>query len=237
MRIIMPYLLYTAMFLLALFLQAEIFPYLQIFGAKPDLLLLIVVFSAIKTDWRNGLLVGLMAGFWLDALTGTYFAVNILVYGVIGACFGATAKRINYASYYSGFFATLVATVGGGLLMMLCLQLIGGGLPFLRTISGTIIPVTFYNLLLVIISVPLAFLRRRNHGLKVAYIDLYGNGIVMARGNEIVDNTALGALQEAREGRMRKKADRLRKRNRDAAAQRGQKRKRNRTSVRRKIHE
>lgn len=218
--LIIPYLLYTCLILGSLFLQAEIFPYLQIFGAKPDLLMLIVVFSAIKTDWKSGLVVGLMAGFWLDLLLGLNFVPNMLMYGAVGTVLGMLAPRVNFHGPYGGFFATLLATIGGGLLSLVFYNMGGAGLPFFRSFVGIIMPMTFYNLLLVLISMPLTFLRRRSNGLKIARIDLFGNGIVLARGNKVLDRTAGEALRESRAERARLKAERLNQKNRSAAERR-----------------
>ena len=53
--------------------QTSLPSFINLFGVKPDLLLLFVVFWSVSCGGEEGALLGLFAGFILDALSGRYF--------------------------------------------------------------------------------------------------------------------------------------------------------------------
>lgn len=188
MRFAVPYLLYSAAALICIFLQSAVFSYLEIFNAKPDLLLLLVVMSALKTDWKNGVAVGLLVGFWIDLMNAAYFGSNMVVYAVVGAAFGALGMRFPHRTYEGYFFTAVAATLLSGILMLAVLSMLGLPLAPGNSIGGIILPMTFYNALLTFFALPLVWLHRRNgKRRKIRCIDLMGAGVVRVRGNEPVD--------------------------------------------------
>ncbi|MBQ1251990.1 MAG: rod shape-determining protein MreD [Firmicutes bacterium] len=186
-RFVVPYLLYSIAALVCIFLQQEVFVHLQIFHAKPDLLLLLVVMSALKTDWKNGVAVGLLLGFWIDLMNAAYFGTNMVVYGLVGAAFGALGTRFPHRTYEGYFFTAVAGTLLSGLLMLATLNMLGMPIKAVPTIGGIILPMTFYNAILAFLGLPLVWFHRQNNRRKLGRIDLVGGGVIFVRGNEPID--------------------------------------------------
>lgn len=203
MRYALPYLFYTALALCGIFLQAEFFSYLQIFHTKPDLILIITVIAAIKTGWKNGGLAGVVMGFWLDILIGSYFGVNMIVFGCTGLIVGFAAQRIKLNFYPGQFFSVCLGTLISELIYLTCLNLIGVGLPWFSSIVGIIVPTAFYNALLMLLAIPFIYLYRRLHSTKIGYVDMSGGGIVLTKGNIPVDRTVIKRKKSNRQKRKR----------------------------------
>ena len=218
-RYLIPYLIYSAMTLACIFLQTAVFNSLQIFHAKPDLLLLIVVISGLKSDWKNGLAAGLTAGFWIDLLNGGYFGTNMIVYALIGAVCGAVGKRFPDRTYEGYFFSAVIAVLLAGFLNLAVFHIVGANLPVGQTIAGTILPMTFYTSLIAFLCLPLILLYRRRKGRKIGRIDLLGNGVIFVRGNEKVDMAKVARQRQLAAKDHRARLDRER---RDAYARRKQ---------------
>lgn len=211
-RYIVPYLIYSAVALACIFLQAEVFSYLHIFHAKPDLLLLIVVLSGLKSDWKNGFAAGIVLGFWIDLLNGGYFGTNMVVYSLIGMFCGVLGKRFPDRTYEGYFFTAVAAALCAGFLQLVVFQIVGAQFPLWQTIIGTILPMTFYTSLISFLCLPLVFLYRRRKGRKIGRIDLLGNGVIFVRGNEKVDmaKVARHRAAAAKEKRIRWEKERRR---------------------------
>ncbi|HMM05103.1 MAG TPA: rod shape-determining protein MreD [Clostridiales bacterium] len=196
-RYIVPYFIYSAVALLCIFLQSGIFSYLQIFHAKPDLLLLFVVLGGLKSDWKNGFAGGIVLGFWIDLLNGGYFGTNMVVYSLIGMICGVLGKRFPDRTYEGYFFTAVAASLCAGFLHLTVFQIIGATFPLWQTIIGTILPMAFYTSLISFLCLPLVFLYRRRKGSKIGRIDLLGNGVIFVRGNEKVDMAKVARYRAA----------------------------------------
>ena len=65
-------------FMLAVFIQNTVLGSLQIFGVKPDLVFVLVIFSALLRGQKEGAFWGFVAGFLMDVAAGSYFGLNAL---------------------------------------------------------------------------------------------------------------------------------------------------------------
>ncbi len=211
-RYIVPYFIYSAVALICIFLQSEVFSYLQIFHAKPDLLLLFVVLGGLKSDWKNGFAGGLALGFWIDLLNGGYFGTNMVVYSLVGMICGVLGQRFPDRTYEGYFFTVVAASLGAGFLHLMVFQIIGADFPLWQTIIGTILPMTFYTSLISFLCLPLVFLYRRGKGSKIGRIDLLGNGVIFVRGNEKVDMAKVARYRAAAAKEKRGRQERERRR-------------------------
>ncbi|HIZ77729.1 MAG TPA: rod shape-determining protein MreD [Firmicutes bacterium] len=212
MLYIVPYLFYSLLGLCGIFLQAEFFSFIEIFHTKPDLILIFTVIAAIKTGWKNGGLAGAVMGFWVDLFIGGYFGVNIVVFGCTGMLFGFLAKRIKLNFYPGHFFSVCAGTLFSGFLYLICLNLIGVGLPWLSSIGGIIVPTAFYNAVLMLLAMPFIYLYRRFRGTKIAYVDLTGGGIILTSNNTPVDQSVIKRKKSNR--KKRERIEKLKKQNR-----------------------
>ena len=192
-RYVVPYFLYSLAALICIILQSEVFVHLQIFHARPDLLLLLVVMSAMKSDWKNGIAVGLLLGFWIDLMNAAYFGSNMVVYGLVGAAFGLLGTKFPHRTYEGYFFSAVAGSLMSGILMLMVLLLLGSPIPVGNTIGGIILPMTFYTSLIAFLGLPLIWFHRQNNRRKIGRIDLIGNGVIFVKGNETIDAKKLAA--------------------------------------------
>lgn len=200
-RFVVPYLLYSVAALICIFLQQEVFVHLQIFNARPDLLLLLVVMSALKSDWKNGVAVGLLLGFWIDLMNAAYFGTNMVVYALVGASFGLLGTKFPHRTYEGYFFSAVVGSLMSGVLMLMVLRLLGSTIPAWQSFIGIILPMTFYTSLLAFLGLPMIWFHRQNNRRKIGRIDLIGNGVIFVRGNETIDLKKLAARRKMRQAK------------------------------------
>ena len=73
---------------LALSIHLTILKHIEVFGAKPDMLLLVVIFLGLFLGPARGLESGLTAGFLEDIFTVDIFWVNTLILGAVGLLAG-----------------------------------------------------------------------------------------------------------------------------------------------------
>ncbi|MBR5329732.1 MAG: rod shape-determining protein MreD [Firmicutes bacterium] len=197
-RFVVPYLLYSAAALICIFLQQEVFVHLQIFNVRPDLLLLLVVMSALKSDWKNGVAVGLLLGFWIDLVNAAYFGTNMVVYGLVGASFGLLGTKFPHRTYEGYFFSAVAGSLMSGILMLMLLSLLDSPIVPWQSFIGIVLPMTFYTSLIAFFGLPLIWFHRQNNRRKIGRIDLIGNGVVFVKGNEPIDLKKLAARRKAR---------------------------------------
>ncbi len=187
MLYIIPYLFYSLLALIGIFLQAEFFSFLTIFGVKPDLLVIIAIMAGLHTDSKNGAVAGGVVGLWADLLAGGYFGIHILVYAFIGYLAGCIKHKNIFKTYPGYFFIVLLGSLLSGILFIICYSLVGANYPFWRNFTAIVIPYSFYNSLLLVLSFPFIFVYRRFRGLKIGYVDMFGAGIILISDNKKVD--------------------------------------------------
>lgn len=196
-RYVVPYVLYSIAALVCIFLQSVVFVHLKIFNVVPDLLLIVVVLSALKSDWKNGVAVGLLLGFWIDLMNAAYFGTNMVAYSMVGAVFGLVGTKFPHRTYEGYFFSVLAGSFMSGFLMLMLLSLLGATVPSGQTIGGIILPMAFYTALMMFLGLPLIWFHRSNNRRKIGRIDLIGNGVIFVKGNEVIDLKRLAARREA----------------------------------------
>ncbi len=74
--------------LIALFFQTALLNHLRIFGAKPDLLLICVVFFSLFLGSGAGLECGILAGVFKDIFALDFFGINTFILGITGFTVG-----------------------------------------------------------------------------------------------------------------------------------------------------
>lgn len=218
MLYIIPYLFYSLLALLGIFLQGEFFSFIPIFGVKPDLLLIIALLAGLHTGEKNGAVAGAIVGFWADLLIAGYFGIHILVYALIGFLAGAIKNKKIFKTYPGYFFVILLASLASGILFVVGYTLVGANYGFWQSIFAVTIPYTLYNCILVVIFFPAIFIYRRYHGLRIGYVDMFGGGVILISGNRRVD---LAYVKERKENR---------KSNRNSSVKRGKRSKAKKSS-------
>ena len=74
----MKLLIWLFLALFSIVFQTSVFDKLEIFGAKPDLLLILVVYANLDKKMRKGLIVALIGGIFADGFSGTIFGIQLI---------------------------------------------------------------------------------------------------------------------------------------------------------------
>ena len=82
------------MLIIAVFIQATILNYFNIFGVKADVVLVCVVFFGLFLGPASGLEAGFIAGFLQDLLALDFFGINTVVMGTTGLLAGVINEKV-----------------------------------------------------------------------------------------------------------------------------------------------
>jgi len=74
----MKFLIWIFLGLFSIIFQTSVFDKLEIFGAKPDLLLILVVYANLDKKIYKGLAVALIGGIFADGFSGTVFGIQLI---------------------------------------------------------------------------------------------------------------------------------------------------------------
>ncbi len=140
-------------FLVSIALQSTVFDSLQIAGAKPDLVLLLVVFFAFTTGPVKGAFFGLLLGLLEDFIIGYNIGLNALVLLCVGFIAGWFATKIYEENLVMALLVTLVATFAGELMTVFAGFFAGLNWQLGENLR-LIIAVTLYNTCLVPFTYP-----------------------------------------------------------------------------------
>lgn len=149
-----------ALFLISLFLflgvilQSTLFEFLKIFGVKPDLCLMLIIYAAIY----RGSLAGMLTGFGAGLLNGFFsqpFGFHSFIYTVVGYFLGKFEGLISLNSWLIKIILVFASTIAKGIFTGLGQLVLGIAGPPFFTYAGYILLEAFYNALL---SIPLFFI-------------------------------------------------------------------------------
>ena len=99
--------------LLFLVLELTVLDRLRVFGAGPDIMLLLAVVAGIVGGPRVGALFGFAAGIILDLFLQTPMGLSALVFCLVGYGVGNIQGGVLRAAWWIPIVTTLVASVGG----------------------------------------------------------------------------------------------------------------------------
>jgi rod shape-determining protein MreD len=74
--------------------QSTVLEFAEIAGARPDLVLIFLLFVANKNGMMTGQLVAVAVGVVLDVLGAAPLGFHVLVYGIVSALFGVTRGKV-----------------------------------------------------------------------------------------------------------------------------------------------
>ncbi|WP_231702781.1 rod shape-determining protein MreD [Desulfocucumis palustris] len=133
----------------ALLLQSSTFNSFQIWGIKPDLVLLIIVFNAFLRGHREGAFAGFCVGLLQDIITGSYIGLNALTYMAVGYLVGMTQSKLYKDSSLIMMFLMLAASLVEQFLKYLLMSYTGVLISPLVALIRVMIPTAIYTALLV----------------------------------------------------------------------------------------
>lgn len=138
-------------------LQSTIIPALAAVDVRPDLVLVIVILSALAGGRETGLLCGVMGGILQDLLSAGPFGFNVFSKMVLGFGFGLYERKVNQGTLLLPLLAVAIGTVLSSLFAVLNLILYGQ-IQQVPTLLLMMFPVTAYHILL---AAPVQFLLNR----------------------------------------------------------------------------
>ncbi len=142
-------LIMLAFVLVSLILQSTFLNSFQVFGVKPDLVLLLVVYNAFMKGHREGAFVGFCAGLMQDIFTGGYIGLNALSYMTVGYLIGMTESKLYKESTLIMMALAWLASAGEQLLYYLVMSYSGVAMSPLVVLGRIILPTATYTVLLV----------------------------------------------------------------------------------------
>ena len=111
--------------LLFLVVELTVLDRLRVFGAGPDVMLLLAVVAGIVGGPRVGALFGFAAGIVLDLFLETPMGLSALVFCLVGYAVGNIQGGVLRAAWWIPVVTTLVASVAGVLFYALVATVVG----------------------------------------------------------------------------------------------------------------
>jgi rod shape-determining protein MreD len=111
--------------LLFLVVELTVLDRLRVFGAGPDIMLLLAVMAGIEGGPRVGALFGFAAGITLDLFLETPMGLSALVFCLVGYAVGNIQGGVLRAAWWIPIVTTFVASVAGVLLYALVATVVG----------------------------------------------------------------------------------------------------------------
>lgn len=111
--------------LLFLIVELTVLDHLRVFGAGPDVMLLLAVVAGIVGGPRVGALFGFAAGITLDLFLETPMGLSALVFCIVGYAVGNIQGGVLRAAWWIPVVTTFVASVAGVLAYALVATVVG----------------------------------------------------------------------------------------------------------------
>ncbi|MCL6448029.1 MAG: rod shape-determining protein MreD [Armatimonadetes bacterium] len=112
-------------FMLAVFIQNTVLDSLQLFGIKPDLVFVLVIFSALLRGQKEGAFTGFVAGFLMDLAAGSYLGLNALALLAAGYLAGIMQTALYKDNPFVVALVTLLVSFLTGLIYYLLFLYLG----------------------------------------------------------------------------------------------------------------
>jgi len=150
---------------LAAALQASVMPQISILGGQPDLVFLLVISWALNTSLEQGVTWAFVGGILKDLLSAAPLGTSTFGLVIIVFAIHTLRRQLYSVGIFTLIWVTVLGTFFQQITVMLLLAALGGYAPaqrgfspFIQTITTIILPIVFYNLILIL---PIyAFIRR-----------------------------------------------------------------------------
>ncbi|MHB8984398.1 MAG: rod shape-determining protein MreD [Eubacteriales bacterium] len=134
--------------LVLLLLQTTVLNFITIFGVKPDLVMLVVVFNGFLLGTREGAFLGFAGGIMEDLFTGSYIGLNALSKMAAGYLAGAFGVGLYKENPIIAAVVTLVSTTAALVINYALLLLVKIYVPSFYAFFRIILPVAAYTAIL-----------------------------------------------------------------------------------------
>jgi rod shape-determining protein MreD len=135
---------------LAFVIQSTILHYIEIFGIKPNLIVMVTIYFALMQGSVEGAVVGLLGGILLDILVGRVFGLYSLIGMYTGIFAGHFNKRFFKENYLVALLFTFIFSFLYELIFYLLNYFIWGETRIIYVLQNIIIPEALYNCILAI---------------------------------------------------------------------------------------
>lgn len=142
------FLTWSGIIITALILQSTFFAVFAYNGIKPDLLLIIVISSALLYGKDHGVVTGFFAGLLQDLSTGTFFGVNTFSKMLLGYGFGIAEEHVFKENALLPVVAILMGSFVNTLMTIIFMLLLGHKVELSNAIISVLCPVLIYNLIM-----------------------------------------------------------------------------------------
>jgi len=123
--------------------------YLSIYGVKPDLVMLLVIFNGFLLGPREGAFLGFTGGIVEDLFSGSYIGLNALTKMAAGYLAGFCGERLYKENSLVVAGVTFFSAAVGLLLNYFLLLYLEIYMPFLNSLFRVILPTALYTAVLV----------------------------------------------------------------------------------------
>ena len=141
----MKIILYGLIFIIALVLQSTVFTVIPIFGAYPELVLLVVILFSLINGGVVGAKLGFAGGLLQDILFGRFIGLNAVIMMGVGFTAGVLSQRLYKENHVVPFLSVVLGTWAAQFLYLLGMMLFGFPVPLERTILLVVFGSGLYN--------------------------------------------------------------------------------------------
>ena len=145
----MKVLIWFVVMLLSVSLQSTMIPAIAMGGVRPDLVLVVVVSTALANGRETGVLCGIFGGILQDLLSAGPFGVNTLAKMVVGLLVGMYEHKVNKKNLLMPFVAVSAGTLAAAVVNMLFLLGYGQREAFMEMML-LLSPTLAYHLILMV---------------------------------------------------------------------------------------
>lgn len=128
-------------------LQSSVLPFVTVFGAHFDLVLIIVFCWGALRELDEAVVWGLVGGGMIDVFSAAPFGTDILVLGIVALLAGTVGAALHRAHALLLFAAVPIITIVAYLLLGLVLEVQGWAVDWPATVATIILPACLVNLL------------------------------------------------------------------------------------------
>ncbi|MDD4801807.1 MAG: rod shape-determining protein MreD [Syntrophomonas sp.] len=115
----MRFLLLALLPFLALLLQSTIFRAITIFGAIPDMVLVLVIFYALLNGERKGTVYGVICGLLEDLYIGRFIGINSISKGITAYIVGRLQGNVFKENLFVGVIGVIAGTALNSVLLLI----------------------------------------------------------------------------------------------------------------------
>jgi len=129
-------------------IQTTAMPHLTILGAKPDLVLLMVISWSLLRGAKEGLIWALIGGIGLDLVSGAPFGTSTVALAVLSLLAGRGELSVFRTHIALPLIAILIATLTYDLFFLFLLHMKGYAIVWTDSLTKVVLPSTLGNVLL-----------------------------------------------------------------------------------------